>query len=48
VHVVVLGPHPGLAALFDAGFRLVDRDTWMCSRLDLVDGRRYAPSPELG
>ena len=48
VHLVVLGPHPGLVALFDAGFRLVDRDTWMCSRLDLVDGRRYAPSPELG
>ena len=34
--------------LLAAGFRLVDRDTWMCSRLDLVDGRRYAPSPELG
>jgi GNAT superfamily N-acetyltransferase len=48
VHLVVLGPHPSLVALFDAGFRLVDRDTWMCSRLDLVDGRRYAPSPELG
>jgi GNAT superfamily N-acetyltransferase len=48
VHVVVLGPHPSLVALFEAGFRLVDRDTWMCSRFDLVDGRRYAPSPELG
>ena len=48
VHFLLLGPHPSLAALLRAGFRLVDRDTWMCSRLDLVDGRRYAPSPELG
>ena len=48
VHLLLLGPHPGLGPLLAAGFRLVDRDTWMCSRLDLVDGRRYAPSPELG
>jgi GNAT superfamily N-acetyltransferase len=48
VHLLLLGPHPSLAPLLAAGFRLVDRDTWMCSRLDLVDGRRYAPSPELG
>jgi GNAT superfamily N-acetyltransferase len=48
VHLLLLGPHPSLPSLLSAGFRLVDRDTWMCSRLDLVDGRRYAPSPELG
>jgi GNAT superfamily N-acetyltransferase len=48
VHLLLLGPHPALGRLLAAGFRLVDRDTWMCSRLDLVDGRRYAPSPELG
>jgi hypothetical protein len=48
VHLLLLGPHPSLAPLLAAGFRLVDRDTWMCSRSDLVDGRRYAPSPELG
>jgi GNAT superfamily N-acetyltransferase len=48
VHLLLLGPHPSLAALLSGGFRLVDRDTWMCSRFDLVDGRRYAPSPELG
>jgi len=48
VHFLLLGPHPSLAALLEAGFRLVDHDTWMCSRLDLVDGRRYAPSPEFG
>ena len=40
VHFLLLGPHPSLAVLLRAGFRLVDRDTWMCSRLDLVDGRR--------
>lgn len=48
VHLLLLGPHPSLGPLLAAGFRLADRDTWMCSRLDLVDGRRYAPSPELG
>jgi GNAT superfamily N-acetyltransferase len=48
VHLLLLGPHPSLATLLGSGFRLVDRDTWMCTRLDLVDGRRYAPSPELG
>ena len=48
VHLLLLGPHPSLAPLLGAGFRVVDRDTWMCSRFDLVDGRRYAPSPELG
>jgi GNAT superfamily N-acetyltransferase len=48
VHLLLLGPHPSLGPLLAAGFRLVDRDTWMCSRLDLIDGRRYAPSPELG
>ena len=48
VSLLVLGTHPGLAALLSAGFRVVDRDTFMCSRVDLVDGRRYALSPELG
>ncbi len=48
VHVAVLGPHPSLAALLEAGFRIVDRDTVMCTRLDLLDGTRYAPNPDLG
>jgi len=48
VALLVLGPHPGLPGMLEAGFRVVDRDTFMCSRLDLIDGRRYAHSPELG
>jgi GNAT superfamily N-acetyltransferase len=48
VSLLVLGPHPGLSGMLAAGFRVVDRDTFMCSRLDLIDGRRYAHSPELG
>jgi len=48
VSLLVLGTHPGLAAMLAAGFRVVDRDTFMCSRVDLIDGRRYALSPELG
>ena len=48
VSLLVLGPHPGLPAMLAAGFRVVDRDTFMCSRVDLIDGRRYALSPELG
>jgi len=48
VSILVLGPHPGLPAMLSAGFLVVDRDTFMCSRVDLIDGRRYALSPELG
>ena len=48
VSLLVLGPHPGLRGMLAAGFRVVDRDTFMCSRFDLIDGRRYAHSPELG
>jgi len=48
VSLLVLGPHPTLPALLAGGFRIVDRDTFMCSRVDLIDGRRYAHSPELG
>jgi hypothetical protein len=48
VHVSLLGPNPALATLLRAGFRVVDRDTLMSSRVDLIDGRTYAPSLELG
>jgi GNAT superfamily N-acetyltransferase len=48
VHVVVPGPHPALGPLLAGGFRIVDRDTVMASRLDLFDLTRQVPSPELG
>lgn len=48
VHLSLLGPNLALVPLLDAGFRVVDRDTWMASRTDLVDGATYAPSPDLG
>ncbi len=48
ISLALLGPHPGLADLFEAGFRLVAQDTFMASRPDLIDARRYAPSPDLG
>jgi len=48
ISLALLGPHPCLADLLDAGFRLTDQDTFMASRPDLIDARRYAPSPDLG
>jgi hypothetical protein len=48
VHAVVPGPHPALGPLLEAGFRVVDRDTVMATRPDLMDLTRYAPSPEVG
>ena len=48
VNVPPFGPHPAVAALFAAGFRLSDRDTGMCSRPALIDPRRYVPSPDIG
>jgi len=48
VHVALLGPHPALAPLLAAGFRVEGSDTFMASRVNLLDPRRYAPSPDLG
>jgi GNAT superfamily N-acetyltransferase len=48
VHLALYGPHPALAALLDAGFRIADLDTFMASANDLFDPAAYAPSPELG
>jgi len=48
VHVPLLGPHPALAPLLAAGFRIEDTDTFMTSRVNLLDPRRYTPSPDLG
>lgn len=41
------GPHPVLAILLERGFRIVDRDTFMASRPDLVDPERFLPDPAL-
>lgn len=47
VLVCLLGPHPALRPLLDAGFRVVDRDQFMASDRDLVDPERLVPSPGL-
>jgi GNAT superfamily N-acetyltransferase len=39
------GPHPALAPLLEAGFRITDMDTFVCSGSGMfVDPRRYVPS----
>jgi GNAT superfamily N-acetyltransferase len=48
IHVTMLGAHPRLQALLGIGFRVEGVDTLMATDLDLVDGTRYAPSPEFG
>lgn len=45
VRLTIPGPHPALPVLLRAGFRLVDRDTFMASAPDLVDARRSLPDP---
>lgn len=47
VLVCLLGPHPALRPLLDAGFHVVDRDQFMASDRDLVDPERLVPSPGL-
>ena len=47
VLVCLLGPHPVLRPLLDAGFHIVDRDQFMASDRDLVDPERLVPSPGL-
>jgi GNAT superfamily N-acetyltransferase len=42
------GPHPALKPLLDAGFRIVERDTWCESPLGLVDPARIVPDPSVG
>jgi GNAT superfamily N-acetyltransferase len=48
VRVALFGPHPAVPALVRAGFRIRATDTYMASRLDALDCRRYGPSPEFG
>ena len=48
IHLPVFGLHPGFGALLQAGFRIDGQDMFMASHPGLLDGRRYAPSPEFG
>jgi hypothetical protein len=40
----VLGPHPIVPTLVEAGFRIVDRDTFQASDPDLIDPERLLPN----
>jgi GNAT superfamily N-acetyltransferase len=42
------GPHPALKPLLDAGFRIVERDTWCETPLGLLDPARVVPDPSVG
>jgi len=45
VHIQIPGPHPALAPLLKAGFRIVDQDTFMANPgSDPIDPTRYVPS----
>ncbi len=45
VQTCLLGPHPILRPLLEAGFRIVDRDQFMASDQGLVDPARFIPNP---
>jgi GNAT superfamily N-acetyltransferase len=45
VFVCLLGVHPALRPLLDAGFRVVDRDQFMTSDPDVLDPVRLVPNP---
>ena len=45
--VCVPGPHPVLPALLEAGFRVIDRDTFLATDATLVDAERLLPDPSL-
>jgi GNAT superfamily N-acetyltransferase len=45
VMACVLGPHPALRPLLEAGYRLLDRDQFMASDPDIVDPARLIPNP---
>jgi GNAT superfamily N-acetyltransferase len=45
VLTALLGPHPALRPLLEAGFRIVDRDQFLASDPALVDPARLIPNP---
>ncbi len=44
----VFGPHPATPIALAAHFPIEDIDTYMASRVGLIDLARYCPSMELG
>jgi hypothetical protein len=44
VRLALIGPHPALAPLLDAHFRLVEVETFCCSTSPCFDPARYLPS----
>jgi GNAT superfamily N-acetyltransferase len=46
--LAVCGPHPALAPLIGAGFRVLAADTYMASRPGVLDMERYLPHVDLG
>jgi GNAT superfamily N-acetyltransferase len=45
VHCCLLGPHPVVRPLLEAGFRVVDRDVFLASGSAIVDPARLVPNP---
>jgi hypothetical protein len=45
VMACLLGPHPALRPLLEAGIRIVDRDQFLASDPELVDPTRLIPNP---
>ena len=45
VFACLLGVHPAVWPLLDAGFRIVDRDQFMTSDPDVIDPARHVPNP---
>jgi GNAT superfamily N-acetyltransferase len=48
VRLAIGGPHPGLAPLIEAGFRVFAGDTYMASEPDALGLGSYLPEAELG
>ena len=46
--ICLSGLHPALKPLLDAGFQIVDRDTWCETPVGLLDPARVVPDPSVG
>jgi hypothetical protein len=47
VTTAIGGPHPAVPIMLEAGFRIVDRDTFMASHPGLIDPELLLPDPGL-
>jgi hypothetical protein len=45
IEIPIPGPHPALAPLIRAGFRIADRDQYVASEDGLIDALRRVPDP---